>query len=66
MKITARPRINFHQFGTILFDLPHDPKQEQALDDPVVENMMVQYLVKLMQENDAPAEQFERLGLSDL
>ena len=33
------------------------------MDDPDVEQMMTEHLVRLMKENDAPPEQFERLGL---
>ena len=48
---------------TLLFDLKHDPKQEHPLDDPELEHLMVKLLVELMKENDAPLEQYERLGL---
>ena len=51
------------RFGTLLYDLETDPGQEQQVDDPDVEEMMVEHLVRLMRENDAPAEQFGRLGL---
>jgi arylsulfatase A-like enzyme len=63
MQIAGRPWINAHQFGTLLFDLETDPHQEQPLDDATVEARMTGHLVRLMQENDAPAEQFQRLGL---
>ena len=48
---------------TMLFDLENDPKQENPIDDPEVEKMMIRHLVRLMKANDAPPEQFERLGL---
>ncbi len=51
------------QFPTMLFDLQADPKQERPLDDAAVEAMMIDHLVRLMKENDAPVEQYERLGL---
>lgn len=63
LKIEARPWLNPHQFGTLLFDLQEDPKQEHPIDDPEVEERMVRHLVRLMKENDTPREQFERLGL---
>ncbi|MBN1993187.1 MAG: sulfatase [Anaerolineae bacterium] len=63
MKIATRPWQNPYPFGTLLFDLHNDPKQEHPLDAPAVEERMNQYLVKLMKEHDAPPEQFERLGL---
>ena len=64
MKIEARPGIDPYEFGTMLFDLKADPAQENPLDNPVVEKRMSNYLVDLMLKNDAPPEQFERLGLS--
>jgi hypothetical protein len=51
------------RFGTLLFDLETDPGQEHPIDDPAVEQQMIEHLVRLMRENDAPAEQFVRLGL---
>jgi arylsulfatase A-like enzyme len=51
------------EFGTMLFDLETDPKQENPLDNPVKEAEMIELMIKLMRENDAPEEQFVRLGL---
>ncbi len=62
-RIRANPGIQPHRFGTLLFDLDHDPGQEHPIDDPEVEKMMVDHLVRLMKANDSPPEQFERLGL---
>jgi arylsulfatase A-like enzyme len=64
LKVPARPWLNPHQYGTLLFDVSSDPGQEHPLEAPEVEAMMVDHLVRLMEENDAPAEQFERLGLT--
>lgn len=63
LKIPGRSWINPHEFGTLLFDLQTDPQQEQVLQDPEVEARMIRLMVQLMQENDAPPEQFQRLGL---
>ena len=49
--------------GNLLFDLECDPKQEHSIEDEEVENRMIAGMVQLMEENDAPAEQFVRLGL---
>jgi hypothetical protein len=53
-----------HQFGTLLFDLQADPRQERPLKNAAVEARMIEHLIRLMKFNDAPAEQFQRLGLS--
>lgn len=63
LRTEARPWIEAHPFGTLLFDLATDPAQEHPLDDPNVEARMIDLLIRLMVANDAPAEQFERLGL---
>jgi arylsulfatase A-like enzyme len=65
MKIPTRTWTDAYPFGTLLFDLQSDPKQEHPVDNPEVEAMMVNHLLRLMHENDAPSEQYERLGLSD-
>jgi arylsulfatase A-like enzyme len=51
--------------GTVLFDLETDPRQEHPIHDPEIEQMMIAHLVRLMRANDAPPEQFQRLGLRD-
>jgi arylsulfatase A-like enzyme len=62
MKISARfPHII--PLKTELFDIREDPGQENPIDDPQAEEMMMDHLKRLMRDNDAPPEQFERLGL---
>lgn len=61
-------RYNMSAFGTMLFDTHDDPGQERLLDlrtaDAVaIERRMTEQMVALMRENDAPPEQYERLGL---
>ena len=51
------------RFETMLFDLQADPTQGPSIQDAQIEEMMIGHLVRLMKENDAPADQFERLGL---
>ncbi|BCH35274.1 sulfatase [Mesorhizobium sp. L-8-10] len=50
-------------YGTLLYDLETDPAQERPLNDPELELRMASMLVALMRGNDAPPEQYERLGL---
>ncbi|MBZ0293508.1 MAG: sulfatase [Anaerolineae bacterium] len=63
MKIPGRPGVKWHSFGTMLFDVSVDPQQLEPLHDPAVETRMRDLMVQLMAENDAPLEQYERLGL---
>jgi len=64
LKIKGRSWVNPHQFGTLLFDLETDPQQDHPIQDPAAEERMIQLMAELMRENDAPPEQFERLGLT--
>lgn len=50
-------------FGTLLFDLESDPEQANPLIDDALELRMAEALVAAMRQNNAPASQFERLGL---
>jgi len=47
----------------LLYDLLTDPRQTRPLDDPQIEERMCRLMVRLMGENDAPAEQYRRMGL---
>lgn len=63
LKMPGRSMTNAHQFGHLLFDLAEDPQQERPLQDPALEERMIRLLLRLMQENDAPPEQYVRLGV---
>ncbi len=52
-----------HAFGTMLFDLADDPGQEHPLVDDEAELRMATLMRDAMVANDAPPEQFERMGL---
>ena len=63
LKIPARTYVNAHAFGTMLFNLATDPAQEHPIIDDDVELRMIRLMIEWMHWNDAPPEQFERLGL---
>jgi hypothetical protein len=65
IRVSAQRWPGSHPYQMLLFDLKADPKQESPINDPEAERMMLGHLVKTMKENDAPPEQFERLGLQD-
>lgn len=52
------------KFGHLLFDLQTDPHQLCPIENTAVEARMTKLLIQLMKENDAPEEQFSRLGLT--
>ncbi len=64
LKIPARAWTNAHEFGTLLFDLELDPPQAHPIHDAAIEQRMIELLVELMRANDAPREQYTRLGLA--
>lgn len=52
-----------HAMQTMLFDLESDPGQKHPIKDEALERRMTEALRREMAANDAPAEQYERLGL---
>ena len=50
-------------FETLLFDLNQDENQEKPIKDEAVEQRMIDNMIVVMQSNDAPEEQYQRLGL---
>ena len=63
LKVPGGPRKGLLRFGTLLYDLQADPQQQNPLHDPALESRMKDRLIALMQQAEAPDEQFERLGL---
>lgn len=53
------------RYGTLLFDRKKDPDQEHPVKDQEIEKYMCQLMVRLMRENEAPEEQYIRLGLEN-
>jgi len=65
MQIAGQSHVKAHSFGTLLFDLEADPKMENPIEDAAVEERMIGHMVRWMQRNDAPAEQYVRLGVEE-
>jgi len=63
MKVKAKQSVKSYDFGTLLFDLEKDPNQLSNLKDSKVEKRLAKMMVELMDQSDAPDEQYERLGL---
>ena len=64
IRVPAQRWPGSHPYETLLFDLETDPAQAHPLADPAVERRMIGYLERLVKANDAPPEQFARLGLN--
>jgi len=63
LKCPAKRQFGSDKLENMLFDLEADPEQEKPINDPTVESVMIAHMVRLMKDNDAPVEQYERLGL---
>jgi hypothetical protein len=64
MRTSTRLRsINPYIFGSLLFDIQSDQRQENPIIDSEIEKRMITALVEEMKKNDAPIEQYERLGI---
>ena len=50
--------------GTVLFDLETDPEQHHPIEDKEIESTMICNMVRLMKQNEAPEEQYAKLGLT--
>jgi arylsulfatase A-like enzyme len=57
-KETALPDLS-----TRLYDLESDPGQQTPINHPEVEKRLLRLLRQCLEENQAPAEQFQRLGI---
>jgi hypothetical protein len=64
LQVPAQAWSHKHPYQTMLFDLHQDPDQEHPIQDAAVERHMIEHLQRLIRENDAPPDQFERLGLA--
>lgn len=64
LRMAGRPWGEPTELGTMLFDLQSDPGQLTPIEDAGVEAAMTAHLLRLMQRNDAPPEQYARLGLT--
>lgn len=65
MKIPARKPLDTHPHITrhMLWNVKEDPTQERPIEDAKVEARLAAAMKRLMQEYEAPREQYERLGL---
>jgi len=64
MKVGAR-RVLITEHDTLLYNIRTDPEQKHPLSDNSREIIMIQYMLRLMMENECPTEQYARLGLPD-
>lgn len=66
LKISGKAIVNPYWQGNLLFDLKNDPHQENPIKNKELQKMMVYLLRDLMLKNEAPKEQFLRLGIPEI
>ncbi|MCT4686533.1 sulfatase [Vallitalea sp.] len=64
IKIPVTHRFDPKGYDSLLFDLKNDPIQQNPITNTDIENILIDNMIKLMEENDSPVEQYERLNLS--
>ncbi len=70
LKLAARPLLDVGDWSnstasqTLLFDIAQDPTQQRPIESEDIEAKMLQHMITLMQKNEAPPEQYVRLGLA--
>ena len=62
-EIEVSTYIDSYSVGHLLFDLEEDPQQLTPLDNPDVEERMIQKLIKIMDRIEVPESEYIRLGL---
>jgi arylsulfatase A-like enzyme len=66
MKIAAGAGfINPVQYGSKLFNVNEDPGQLREIEDLEVEVRLTNAMAKMLRENDAPSEQYQRMGIPE-
>lgn len=65
LKIPASQEYNAYGYGSRLYDLEQDPQQTNPLRCKPVELKLLHDMRDLMRKNEAPSEQFMRLGIPE-
>jgi hypothetical protein len=64
LRIRGSDSLVSRNLDTMLFDLASDPQQQHPYHDPQVVQRLVASMRRMMAAHDAPAEQYERVGLT--
>ncbi len=65
LKIPASQEYNAYWYGNRLYDLENDPCQKQPIQSETTELRLIAAMRELMVANEAPSEQFRRLGIPE-
>lgn len=65
LKLPAQSFLSSYRFHHRLYDIEKDPQQKVLLDNVELELDMIEKMRQLMQESEAPLEQYERLGIDN-
>lgn len=62
-KLLEKSFLGYERFENRVYDLASDPKQQQPINNSVIEERMAELMIDLMKKSDAPPEQYIRIGL---
>ena len=65
LRVHAENGINPYWYGTRLYDLSSDPEQSVSIRDDDTEKRLLSIMRDLMKENEAPSDQYIRLGIPE-
>ena len=65
MKIPQQGSARAYDYGNRLYDLKTDPFQQSPIYFEETEKRLTEKMKELMKENEAPEEQYIRLGLQE-
>lgn len=63
LKLPSSASFSTYQYGNKLYNLHDDPYQQHALNDKQKEVELIHNMVEIMRQEDAPLEQYERMGV---
>lgn len=63
LKVPAKGAPQAYRYGDMLFDLKEDPEQKNPIHNEETKIRLKEAMKRLMESNEAPKEQYERLGL---
>lgn len=65
IQVPAQPFVNAYWYGDLLFDLTADPEEFRPVNNNTLKIKLMNDMLRLMHQNNAPIEQYRRIGLPD-
>lgn len=65
LQIPVKSYFNSYWSGSLLYDLQQDPSQKVPIQNDAIELRLLTQMQQMMRANEAPAEQYERIGIPE-